>query len=124
MEWNDVSSFSASTIPAAARPSARTSPVSRNRDRREAAHLVEPVERGVQLLGEPHGASGKRQRADEAHKKELDAVRRCGPLGGDSPIQDRELLALLALLHVFGELRFLVALEERLIVIFGGLVVP
>ena len=95
-----------------------------HRDLREGSELLDRMERRVQLLGQHHRGGGQTQREDQSSEQESGPVRRGRPVGDDGGVQDLELLALLTLLHVFGQLRFLVALEERLIVILGSLIVP
>src|SRR5262249_6328537 len=52
------------------------------------------------------------------------AVRRNGDCRRESGVQDPELLAFLTLLHALCELRFLISLHQRLVELFGRVIVP
>ena len=84
-------------------------------------HLVECR---IPLLSQQHRTSGQSSGQNGPNQDQLEAVRCSGRFGGNGRIQDAELLAFLALLHVPRELGIFVPLEQRVVEILRHLVVP
>src|SRR4029453_3060464 len=89
----------------------------------ERSQVVECVKGGVELLSQQDGRDRESDRCREGHHEESGAVGRRWLSTGHSRIDDAELLALLRLLHVLGELGFSVSLHQRVIELTSALVV-
>src|SRR5882672_1884657 len=81
------------------------------------------MERRVELLGDERRGHARGERERQPDQQQTAAVGRGRCLGLHRRLYDSELLALPPLLHVLGQARFLVALEQKLVVLFRGLVV-
>ena len=81
------------------------------------------MKRGIDALGEHDSADRQAERAQHGDHEQLDTVGRRGLEPRDGRIEHPKLLPLLALLHAFGKLGLLVALQQRLIELTRAVVV-
>ena len=81
------------------------------------------MERGVELLGGQHDGDRRGEGEQEAHDDQADAVRRRRAFGRQCGLEHAEPLALAVGLDAGRELRLVVALQQRVVEIFGGLTI-
>src|SRR5437762_1273834 len=94
-----------------------------HRHRAERPEIVDCVEGRVDPLGQDHGADGQAERSHQSHEEQPEPVGRCRLRVRDRRVEHAKLFALLALLHALGELRLLVALQQRVVELAGAVVV-
>ena len=82
------------------------------------------MEGGVEVLRQHRGRHRPSESQQHAEEDESESIRRRGLLRGNRGVQDPELFALLALLHVLCELGILIPLQQRGVELPGRLEAP